>query len=336
MQKLLLLEAFKLQLNIYAPDDFVKKGISVLGRSLRKLQRLKFLHLQFEGRYEVPTNVLENFAFDLNRLQNLNRLMLGLNNFKLDGKGIKRICGALRRLRKLEALHISLNSTQALKGKKHEDYKIPKGVKELAESIGRLMKLRSLRINLGDSDHAQEEDISCLVEKIGQLERLEVLELNFTGCGVMPETIFIMTRILPSLKNLRILQLTLYSSEGITPQAYCELWKALAQMNKLETLEIRTGTMENLYAIDNDGFEMLGESLTKLDHLKKLNITLRGSSIINNVAANKLGEYITQAKNLQDIELDFRQFHKLTEEGLVSLKEKLGRMPGVDKVLVRF
>ena len=84
LQKLLLLEAFKLQLVIYTPHDFVKRGISVIGRSLRRLQRLKFLHLELEGRYEVPMNTLESFARDLNRLQGLTQLMLGLKHFKFD------------------------------------------------------------------------------------------------------------------------------------------------------------------------------------------------------------------------------------------------------------
>ncbi len=327
LTKLTFLETFILQLFIFAANDFEKQGIRTIGDSLKKLRRMKHFKMELEGKYQIPPGVLRKFGRDLNRLQGLESLTFGLKGFTFDGPGISAVFSSLSRLTKLKSIHIILSETYCPGDK---------GMKELANSFPKLKNLRSLNFELDSSPLIGETSMSHFMERLSSLKNLQELDLNFIGCGVNPSSLKLLAQSLGSFNSLSTFKLALYSNELIDPKAYWNLWDAVKGLkDTLQVFEIRTGSTNNLFALENEGLQRLGEILVVSPQLKKVNFTLRGSAEFNDSAVMELGNDVTKATNLLDLEIHFMQCHNISPEALASLKEMLQNKTNIKILTIR-
>jgi len=327
LTKLTFLETFILQLFIFAANDFSKQGIRVIGDSLKKLRRMKHFKMELEGKYQIPPGVLLKFGRDLNRLQGLISLTFGLKGFTFDGPGISAVFSSLSRLTRLKSIHIILSDTYCPGDK---------GIKELANSFSKLKNLTSLNVELDSSPLIGETALTHFMEKLSYLKKLQELDLNFIGCGVPPSTLNLLAQSLGNLNSLTILKLALYSNELIDPKTYWNLWDAIKGLkDTLQVFEIRTGSMNNLFALENEGLKRLGEILVASPQLRKVNFTLRGSAEFNDCAVMELGDDVVKAKNLQDVEIHFMQCKNISPEAIASLKEMLQKHSNIKILTIR-
>ena len=319
------LETFILQLIVLADNEFSKRGIAIIGHSLRKLRKLKRLNIELEGRYHISSGVLSSFARDLNHLQNIMELRFGLKGFSFEGIGITKVFTSLKRLHKLESLHINLSTTYCPGDK---------GLKGLASSLKKLQRICSFSLDIENSPNLEANSMQQFLENLSFLTNLEFLELNFIRCGVTPLALTNLSQSLTKLEALKTFKLFLFDNELISSKEYRELWDSFKRLRKLEELEIRSGSINNLFAIENEGLRKLGQIGT-LENLKKVHFTLRGSEEINDKGLLEFGKGLSQTKSLKAIEIEFMKCDCISEEGISSLQNKLREIPDISFLKVR-
>ena len=326
LHKLNFLETFSLQLVICTPDDFTKNGLFLLGRSIRKFQRLRVLHFELEGKFTLPKDALPSFARDLMHLTNLTDVMIGFKFFSFDKLGIDKVFKALGKLTKLHQLELNIAETYCPGDK---------GLLQLSEQLKHLKNLASLALNVDTSPNIGVGNLMNFFSKLPNATNLRSLDLSLLNCGVASQDIKALVGALDEMRGLEYLKLLMYSNGLISAEDYGRLWDALGELEKLLVLEIRSGAVQNKFALEKVGFGKLGMAIGRLKTLKKINITLRGSAEVSNEDMLNLGTEICRAENLEDIEVHVMQFSLVMSTGMMELKEMLKGMSKNPKLTIR-
>jgi hypothetical protein len=216
------LNTLNLDLGIELPEP----SLIELAASLKKLTQLTNLRLNFCGnRYLNDDNWL-NIVQSIASLTRLTELDLNLGRCPaLTEQAIAKLTHALHDL-KLESLKLNIQCNRNFSND---------NLIVLAQALN---NLRKLEINLKHCINLNENGISELTTRIGELKLLTFLMLGFDGCSITDNGLKILEESLSQLTNLTTLIISLVGCTKISNEGVAYLANSLDKLPQLDNLVI--------------------------------------------------------------------------------------------------
>jgi hypothetical protein len=333
--------AYTLVLN-YLFDSF--KIFKLQNRSAQKLIQNRALKSDRHGKNlnlcfrecDFVNDQIFDFLFEISNLN-------AYSNFTIDLSGT---LAASFRLKKdntsIQGLEIMYNKCIELNLKQFSDLKKAKGLKTLklyctdnnlenydefkgfADTIKNLKSLRALTLDFTNSQ-MPDQSLNLIVNSIGDLTLLEVLDLNFHNNFALSGLNCLSTT-LQKLSQLQSLDLQLIYTKEMTTEEVIEFANSLSRLTQLTRLNLK---FFSEYERENIGINEILISISKLKSLT--NLTLKTNLNDTNtksteVVAESLANALMMLQNISELEINFEYFKALNESRFYLISKSLGTL----------
>jgi len=209
----------------------------------------------------------------------------------------------------------------------------PLGYTSICRYASRLKNVSELRFDFLRSHQLDDKILSTLGKTLLKLPKLNRLLLHFSDCPQIGRTgIEDFAKSISGLKNIKHFRLLFMFSQLITDGEVLAISDAIMNMESLRKLEIGFSFCQ----IGDEGVEGLLKAMTKLKHLKHLDLDFSGSDIVTNKAIENVLVILPELERLTQFSFNSFLCKKISLSIFNHLSPILSNFLGMERLEIIF
>lgn len=175
----------------------------------------------------------------------------------------------------------------------------------------------------------ENQEITPIVKACEYSDSLKELHLNWDDSSkINDKSLDLLGETLKNTPSLQVLDLFFFRCRGITANGFMKLSQGLKQLKQLKKIKI----VCRLFHLDDNIIVNLGKTFKRMISLREIDLGFGNGSRIGDIGLEALKKGLRNCKLLKKLRISLSGCKSLTENGLDSLSEAIGKLVSLESI----